>query len=282
MRCYRGYAVVVETSQVETPDADQARIARASIRSGQHTGPTRGMAPGFAQANLVVLPELEAPDFQRFCALNPKPCPLLEVTEIGSPFLALMADRADLRTDIPRYRVFRNGNLVAEPVDIVDWWRGDLVAFLLGCSFTFEWALTQAGLLPAQHLNVPMYITRWQCASVGRFAGPMVVTMRPFWPRDLQRATQITERFPAMHGGPVHVGDPDELGITALEHPDFGDPPVVEHGQVPVFWACGVTPQVVIQRAALPLAIFHAPGHMFITDWSHTEFDMEEASDGQD
>lgn len=240
------------------------------------------MAPGFAQANLVVLPELEAPDFQRFCGLNPKPCPLLEVTDVGSPFLALMADRADLRTDVPRYRVFRNGNLVDEPTDIMKWWRGDLVAFLLGCSFTFEWALAQAGLLPPQHVNVPMYITRRRCAAVGRFAGPMVVTMRPFWPGDVRRATQITQRFPDMHGGPVHIGDPDVLGITTLELPDFGDPPVMERGQVPVFWACGVTPQVVIQRAALPLAIFHAPGHMFITDWPHTEFDTEGTSDGRD
>ena len=264
------------TSGVDTPAAIQARAARAAIRRGQHTGPTRGLAPGCAQANLVILPDAEAAEFRKFCTLNPKPCPLLEVTRVGSPFPADMATGADVRVDVPRYRVFRDGHLVAEPTDITQWWRPDLVAFLLGCSFTFEWALASAGLGPADQkrgANVPMYITNRQCLPAGRLDGPMVVTMRPFSPADATRAAAITERFPAMHGGPVHIGDPKALGINALDRPDFGDPVPVGPGEVPVFWACGVTPQVVIERAGLPLAIFHSPGHMFITDRPHTDFD---------
>jgi uncharacterized protein YcsI (UPF0317 family) len=263
----------VTTSGVEPQVAVEARTARAAIRRGQHIGPTRGLAPGYAQANLVILPEAEAADFRQFCALNAKPCPLLEVTEVGSPFPILTATGADLRVDLPRYRVFRDGHLVAEPADITQWWRSDLVSFLLGCSFTFEWALQSAGLLPAHQANVPMYVTDRPCIPAGRFDGPMVVTMRPFAPADVNRAAAISQRFPAMHGGPIHIGDPTALGITALDRPDFGDAVQVGKGQVPVFWACGVTPQVVIQRAALPLAIFHAPGHMFITDRPHTDFE---------
>jgi uncharacterized protein YcsI (UPF0317 family) len=265
-------------SGVETPATAQARTARAAIRRGQYTGPTRGLASGCAQANLVVLPAVDAADFFRFCTLNPKPCPVLEVTRVGSPVPTKMAVDADLRVDLPRYRVFRNGNLVAEPADLMDWWRSDLVAFLLGCSFTFEWALASEGLIPAQtqrSANVPMYITNRQCRPAGRFDGPMVVTMRPFAPADVTRAAAVTGRFPAMHGAPIHAGDPAALGIGALHLPDFGDPVRIDPGEVPVFWACGVTPQVVIQRAGLPLAIFHSPGHMFITDRPHTDFDVE-------
>ena len=263
------------TSGVATPAAVQARRARAAIRRGKHTGPTRGLAPGCAQANLVILPEVEAAEFREFCTLNPKPCPVLEVTHVGSPFPTAMAADADLRVDVPRYRVFRDGQLVAQPTDIRNWWRSDLVAFLLGCSFSFEWALASAGLIPADQANVPMYITDRECTPVGRLDGPMVVTMRPFAPADVPRAAAITKRFPAMHGAPVHFGDPKALGIIALDRPDFGDPARIEPGEVPVFWACGVTPQVVIQRAGLPLAIFHAPGHMFITDRPHTDFDVD-------
>jgi uncharacterized protein YcsI (UPF0317 family) len=258
--------------------AIQARTARAAIRRGQLTGPTRGLAPGCAQANVVILPEDDAADFLQFCTLNPTPCPLLEVTDVGSPFPTEMAAGADMRVDVPRYRVFRDGHLVAEPTDIKQWWRSDLVAFLLGCSFTFEWALESAGLVTADQRrggNVPMYITNRGCTPVGRLDGPMVVTMRPFSPADATRAAAISRRFPAMHGGPIHIGDPEALGIKALDRPDFGDPVPVGPGEVPVFWACGVTPQVVIQRAGLPLAIFHAPGHMFITDRPHTDFDVD-------
>jgi uncharacterized protein YcsI (UPF0317 family) len=260
-----------------TSAAVEARNARAVIRRGLHAGPTSGLAPGCAQANLVILPEREGSAFRRFCDLNPRPCPLLEVTAPGSPCPVEMATDADLRVDVPRYRVFANGQLVEEPTDITAWWRPDLVAFLLGCSFTFEWALAAAGLVSAhqaQRGNVPMYITDRQCTPVGSLNGPMVVTMRPFTPTDAERATAITARYPAMHGAPIHIGDPTALGINALDRPDFGDPAPIAPGEVPVFWACGVTPQVVIARAGLPLAIFHSPGHMFITDRPHTDFDV--------
>ncbi|MFY9921688.1 MAG: putative hydro-lyase [Mycobacterium sp.] len=256
--------------------ASDASPARARIRAGQHTGPTSGLAPGFAQANLVVLPADDALDFVRFCVRNPKPCPLLEVTDTGSPHPRALSRDADLRTDLPRYRVFSDGSLVDEPTDVTRYWRDDLVSFLLGCSFTFEFALAAAGIPLAhqrQGVNVPMYITDRRCVGAGPFEGPLVVSMRPFVPDDVGRAVQISSRFPAMHGGPVHIGDPAALGITDLSAPDFGDPVAVEPGEVPVFWACGVTPQAVVVVAKPSLAIFHAPGHMFITDRPHAEYD---------
>ena len=253
--------------------------ARSRIRIGEHTGPTSGLAPGFAQANLVVLPAGDALDFARFCVRNPKPCPLLEITDTGSPHPTALADDADLRTDLPRYRVFENGALVDEPTDVGRYWRDDLVSFLLGCSFTFEFALAAAGLPLAhqrQGVNVPMYVTDRRCTGAGPFAGPLVVSMRPFVPDDVARVVKISSRFPAMHGGPIHIGDPAVLGITDLGTPDFGDPVTVKPGEVPVFWACGVTPQAVVIESKPSLAIFHAPGHMFITDRPHAEFDSEE------
>ena len=255
---------------------NDAADARRGIRSCLHPGPTRGLAPGFAQANLVVLPQADALDFLRFCVRNPGLCPLLEVTDTGSPHPHGLAGGADLRTDLPRYRVFRDGRCVDEPTDIRKYWRSDLVAILLGCSFTFEWALASAGLPVAhqdQRKNVPMYVTDRLCVSAGPFHGPMVVSMRPFPQHDIARVTEITARFPAMHGAPVHVGDPSVLGIADLDAPDFGDPLSLGADEVPVFWACGVTPQAVVQNACPSLAIFHAPGHMFITDLSHDSFD---------
>jgi uncharacterized protein YcsI (UPF0317 family) len=253
-----------------------AAADRARIRVGEHTGPTSGLGPGFAQANLVILPADDALDFLRFCVRNPKPCPLLEVTDTGSPHPAGLAADADLRTDLPRYRVFHEGQLIDEPTDIVDHWRGDLVSFLLGCSFTFEWALTAAGLPVAhqvQGVNVPMYVTNRRCRPAGPFAGPLVVSMRPFPPNAIPHVIEISARFPAMHGAPVHVGDPAEIGIGDLAAPDFGDAVRVGADEVPVFWACGVTPQAVAVEARPSLAIFHAPGHMFITDQRHVDFD---------
>jgi uncharacterized protein YcsI (UPF0317 family) len=253
--------------------------ARARIRTGEYTGPTSGLAPGFAQANLVILPAGHALDFLRFCVRNPKPCPLLEVTATGSPTPSTLARDADLRTDLPRYRVFQDGSLVDEPTDVTRYWRDDLVSLLLGCSFTFEWALACAGLPLAhqqQGVNVPMYVTDRPCIEAGPFSGPLVVSMRPFVPEDIARAIEISSRFPAMHGSPVHVGDPAALGIDDLASPDFGDPVEIAEGAVPVFWACGVTPQAVVVGAKPPLAIFHAPGHMFITDRPHAEFDSQE------
>ena len=262
--------------------ADTAAVDRARIRAGDHTGPTSGLAPGFAQANLVVLPADEALDFLRFCVRNPKPCPLLEVTDTGSPHPLSLAADADLRTDLPRYRVFHDGVLVDEPTDIARYWRDDLVSFLLGCSFTFEWALSAAGLPvahQAQGVNVPMYVTDRRCNPAGPFDGPLVVSMRPFPPDFIGQVVDITARFPAMHGTPVHIGDPAELGIGDLSTPDFGDAVRIGADEVPVFWACGVTPQAVAIEARPSLAIFHAPGHMFITDRRHVDFDNEECHD---
>jgi uncharacterized protein YcsI (UPF0317 family) len=250
--------------------------ARARIRIGEHTGPTSGLAPGYVQANLVVLPADDALDFARFCVRNPKPCPLLDVTDAGSPNPTAFSRDADLRTDLPRYRVFSDGALVDEPTDVTRYWRDDLVSFLLGCSFTFEFALAAAGLPLAhqrQGVNVGMYITDRRCAGAGPFEGPLVVSMRPFATDDIVRAVEISSRFPAMHGGPVHIGDPAVLGITDLGAPDYGDAVTVAPGEVPVFWACGVTPQEVVIGAKPSLAIFHAPGHMFITDRPHARYD---------
>ncbi len=269
----RGH-VATTTGVAESDLAD----ARSRIRVGRHTGPTSGLAPGFAQANLVILPSSHALDFARFCIRNPKPCPLLEITDTGSPHPRVLSPDADLRSDLPRYRVFEDGSLIDEPTDASPYWRDDLVSFLLGCSFTFEWALAAAGLPLAhqrQRVNVPMYITDHRCAAAGPFDGPLVVSMRPFPPDDIARAAAISARFPAMHGGPVHIGDPAALGIADLSTPDFGDPVAFEPGDVPVFWACGVTPQAVVVGAEPALAIFHAPGHMFITDRPHAEFDCQ-------
>jgi uncharacterized protein YcsI (UPF0317 family) len=259
--------------------ATDLRDARSRIRSGQHTGPTSGLAPGFAQANLVVLPASDAQDFLEFCVRNPKPCPVLEVTDTGSPHPVTLSRDADLRTDLPRYRVFENGSLIDEPTDVSDYWRDDLVSVLLGCSFTFEWALAAAGLPIAhqrQGVNVPMYVTDRRCEGAGRFQGPLVVSMRPFVPTHIGAAVEISSRFPAMHGAPVHIGDPAGLGIADLARPDFGDPVDIGSDEVPVFWACGVTPQAVVVEATPSLAIFHAPGHMFITDRPHRTFDSQE------
>jgi uncharacterized protein YcsI (UPF0317 family) len=268
-----------DTPSIADAAASDLADARSRIRIGEHTGPTSGLAPGFAQANLVILAADDALDFLRFCVRNPKPCPLLDVTDTGSPHPTALSRDADLRTDVPRYRVFEDGRHVDEPTDLTAYWRDDLVSFLLGCSFTFEWALADAGLpLAHQHqgVNVPMYVTDRRCVGAGPFEGPLVVSMRPFVPDDVTRAIAISSRFPAMHGGPVHVGDPAALGITDLSAPDFGDPVRIDEGEVPVFWACGVTPQAVALEAKPRLAIFHAPGHMFITDRPHAEFDSEE------
>lgn len=257
--------------------ADSPSAARTVIRRGDFTGHTSGLARGYAQANLVVLPADAAKDFLRFCVVNQQSCPLIDITSAGSPEPTYAAPGADLRTDLPRYRVFRHGRLVDEPTDVTAHWRPDLVAFLLGCSFTFEWALADAGLPVAhqlQHVNVPMYVSDRRCEPVAPFDGPTVVSMRPFPSHQIPEVTAVTARFPAMHGAPLHVGDPAALGIARLDQPDFGDAVELAPGDVPVFWACGVTPQVAVQRACPELAIFHDPGHMFITDLPHSAFDL--------
>jgi uncharacterized protein YcsI (UPF0317 family) len=242
---------------------------RARAASGQLVGPTCGLAIDYVQANLVVLPRELAFDFLLFCQRNPKPCPLLEVTEPGSSEPRVVAPGADLRTDLPRYCVYRDGILIEEPTDLTRWWRSDLVAFLLGCSFTFEKSLLQAGV-PVRHIelgrNVPMYRTNLECQPAGIFHGPLVVSMRPMTPAQTIDAIQICSRFPQAHGAPVHFGAPDAIGIHDLARPDFGDAVEVRAGEVPVFWACGVTPQAVAMKVRPSLLITHKPGHMFVTD----------------
>ncbi|MFQ6100600.1 MAG: putative hydro-lyase [Anaerolineae bacterium] len=248
---------------------------RALFREGSLSGPTAGLASGYAQANLVILPQEWAYEFLLFCQRNPKPCPLLEALDVGSPYPVTMASGADLRTDLPRYRIYRHGELEAEVTEITGYWQDDLVSFLLGCSFTFEAALLAAGI-PVRHIdekcNVPMYITDIECAPAGRFRGPMVVTMRPIPVEKVVRAVQVTTHYPRMHGAPVHVGPPSAIGIDDLSQPDFGDPVTIGEEEMPLFWACGVTPQVVAREARPDLMITHAPGHMFITDIRHEEF----------
>lgn len=248
---------------------DSPEELRGLIRKGELVHPTSGMAPGRVQANLAILPRDMAFDFLLFCQRNPKPCPLLEVVEAGETEPRLFAPGADLRTDVSLYRIYRHGEMVAEAEDLSEFWRDDLVSFLLGCSFSFETALTRAGIV-MRHIendtNVPMFITNIATSSAGAFSGPMVVSMRPI-PRDqVVRAIQVTSRFPAVHGAPVHIGEPEAIGISDVSKPDFGDPVAFEDGDVPVFWACGVTPQAVAMSVKPPLMITHAPGHMFITD----------------
>lgn len=242
---------------------------RAMIRTGEITGQTSGMCDGYAQANLAILPKDLAFDFLLFTQRNKKPCPVLDVTEAGSPVPRLTAPGADIRTDIPRYRIYRKGELTDEVTDISSFWRDDLVAFLLGCSFSFEAPMIEAGLEVrhiTDHHNVPMYKTNIECVPAGVFHGPMVVSMRPMKPADAIRAVQITTRMPFVHGAPIHIGDPEAIGIHDIDKPDFGDPSEIRSGEVPVFWACGVTPQAVAMAVKPEFMITHAPGHMFITD----------------
>jgi uncharacterized protein YcsI (UPF0317 family) len=251
---------------------------RLLARSGGLTTPTPGLALGAVQANLVVVPRDLAFEFLLFCQRNPKPCPLLDVTEPGETEPKFIAPGADVRTDLPCYRIFQNGQLVEEPTDISRWWRDDLVAFLIGCSFTFENALLEAGL-PVRHLemgcNVPMYRTNIPCRPTRAFHGSLVVSMRPMTPTQAVRAVQICGRFPRVHGAPIHLGDAAALGITDLSKPDFGDAVEVRPGEVPVFWACGVTPQAVAMESKPPLLITHKPGHMFVSDLHDTELEVE-------
>ena len=246
-----------------------AAEARQRIRSNRWRGVTSGVAPGHVQANLAILPRDLAFDFLLFCQRNPRPCPLLEVIEAGSIEPVLTAPGADIRTDAAGYRIYRNGEFTAEVDTLENHWRDDLVSFLLGCSFSFETAMTDAGI-PLRHQeqskNVAMYITSIPTAPAGAFSGPMVVSMRPIKREQVVRAVQVTSRFPATHGAPVHIGSPRDIGIPNLDHPDFGDPIEIKPDEEPVFWACGVTPQAVALSCKPPLMFTHAPGKMFITD----------------
>jgi uncharacterized protein YcsI (UPF0317 family) len=251
------------------PAITTAFEARRAIRAGEWTTHTSGLAPDYAQGNVVILPEKLAGDFLRFCQRNPKPCPLLAVSEPGEPMLPELGEAVDIRTDVPRYRLWKEGQLEAETADIRALWRADLVSFVLGCSFSFEQALMEAGIALRhirQGLNVAMYRTSIETKVAGPFHGPLVVSMRPLPPADAIRAIQVTSRMPAVHGAPIHLGAPEQIGIGDITKPDFGDPVEIMPGEVPVFWACGVTPQAVVMEAKPDFCITHAPGCMLITD----------------
>jgi len=251
------------------PAFASAYEARQASRAGDWVSHTSGLAPGYAQGNVVILPQGLAADFLRFCQRNPKPCPVLAVSEPGEPLLPTLGRDVDIRSDVPLYRVWKDGRLVDEPTDITQLWRADLVTFVLGCSFSFEHALIEAGI-ELRHVqqgrNVAMYRTNIETTPAGPFHGPLVVSMRPMSPADAIRAVQVTARLPAVHGAPVHIGLPELIGIKDLGQPDFGDAVEVLPGELPVFWACGVTPQAVVMAAAPEFCITHAPGYMLITD----------------
>jgi uncharacterized protein YcsI (UPF0317 family) len=260
---------VLEEADYRGIDLQSAVAVRGLIRAGHWRAHTSGLADQHVQGNVVILPEADATDFLRYCQRNPKPCPVLAVSEPGVPTLPSLGVDIDIRTDVPAYRVWRNGELAEERHDITELWRDDLVTFVLGCSFSFEQALIDAGI-PLRHVaekrNVAMYRTSINTHAAGAFSGPMVVSMRPLKAADAIRAIQITSRFPNVHGAPVHIGDPTQIGISDLAKPDYGDAVSILSDEIPVFWACGVTPQAAILHARPPFCITHAPGAMLITD----------------
>jgi uncharacterized protein YcsI (UPF0317 family) len=259
---------------MENIQALSPREIRVLIRKGKWDKPTAGLAMGYAQANLVILPQKYAFDFLLFCQRNPKPCPLLEVLEPGEFRTKVLSLDADIRTDVPRYNIFRNGKLQNTVKEIRSSWKPDFVTFLLGCSFSFEEAMLRSKI-PVRHIeedkNVPMFITHIPCKPAGVFHGPMVVTMRPIPSDQVTRVVQITSRYASVHGAPIHIDHPSAVGIKDLRKPDFGDPVTLKKGEVPVFWACGVTPQAVVMKTKPDLCITHAPGHMFISDLLNEE-----------
>ena len=242
---------------------------RAAIRDGSYQGHTAGLAAGKLQCNLAILPERSALDFLRFCQRNPRPCPLVGVSDSGDPKLPTLGGDIDIRTDVSKYRVFREGQFAEEVTDISDHWTDDLVTVALGCSFTFEDALLRNDV-PVRHIetgkNVPMFRTNIGLVPAGKFGGQMVVTMRPIPEHQVAQAKEISSRFPQAHGAPIAVGDPTQIGIADLMQPDWGDAVEIKPGEVPVYWACGVTPQNVLLDAGLPICITHSPGHMLIAD----------------
>ncbi len=253
-------------------EASQQTV-REAIRNGTYQGHTAGLAKGCLQANLVIVEDVYALDFMRYCQRNPKPCPLVGVSDNGNPMMTTLGADIDIRTDVPSYNIYRNGQLTESCGDITHLWQDNMVAFALGCSFTFEHAILQASF-PLWHIDnnrtVPMFKTAIQTVKAGQFSGPMVVSMRAIPASRLDEIKAISARFPLAHGAPVHWGDPAAIGIYDVTAPDWGDPSPVERGEVAVFWACGVTPQAAIMRAELPLCITHKPGQMLITDISDT------------
>ena len=249
-------------------EAEPAAV-RAQIREGHFTGQTSGLCNGYAQANLVTLPRDIAYDFLLFTQRNPRPCPLLEVSDTGSRLLQQIAPGADIATDLPKYRIYEHGVLTGEYTDVVKFWRKDFVSFLIGCSFSFEGELLAADV-PVRHIeegkNVPMYNTNIPCKPAGIFHGNLVVSMRPIPYELIPKAVLITGQMPKVHGAPIQIGAPEAIGITDLEHPDYGEMVTIRPGEVPVFWPCGVTPQNIIMSSRPEFVITHAPGHMLITD----------------
>jgi uncharacterized protein YcsI (UPF0317 family) len=259
-------------------DIKTGQDARRSIRAGRLRGDTSSIAPGYVQANLAIIPKAWAQDFLVYCQRNPKPCPLLGVSEAGSVTLPGLAEDLDIRRDLPGYRVWREGQPSGDVADLMELWQPDWVTFAIGCSFSFEQALMAHGVSVRnveQDVNVSMFVTNVQTEAAGPFSGPLVVTMRPMSPQDAIRAVQITSRYPRVHGAPIHLGDPAALGIRDLSKPDFGEPVEVRAGEIPVFWACGVTPQMAIQQARLPICITHVPGHMLVTDLLNSELEFQ-------
>lgn len=274
-----GFLDDLATRRIDADAQALARRVRGTIRRGEWTRHTSGLADELVQGNVVILPRALADDFLLFCQRNPKPCPLLAVGQPGDPSLPGLGEGIDIRSDLPRYRVWRDGELVEEPTDIASLWREDLVTFVIGCSFSFEQALMDAGMR-LRHVdegrNVAMYRTNLATAPAGPFAGPMVVSMRPLKAADAARAVAITSRFPDVHGAPVHVGDPAAIGIEDLSRPDYGDAVEVLPDELPVFWACGVTPQAAIAQARPAFCITHAPGAMLITDLLNQQLASEQ------
>lgn len=242
---------------------------RAAIRSGRYSGQTAGLGAGFLQANVVIMPEAYALDFMRYCQRNPKPCPLTGVSDTGNPMMHTLGRDIDIRSDVPAYNIYRDGKLDGSADNILDLWCDDMVAFALGCSFTFEHAVQRAGV-PLWHIRhnttVPMFRSNIETVPAGRFSGKMVVSMRAIPAAHVDDVAAISRRYPLAHGGPVHIGDPAEIGITDTSCPDWGDAAPIGRDEVPMFWACGVTPQVAVEQAQLPLCITHKPGHMLIAD----------------
>ena len=259
--------MIASTIDLTTMSGKDVRMAS---RTGKFVQPTSGVAPDIVQTNVVILPKDVAFEFLVFCQRNPKPCPVIEVLEAGQTEAVISSPESDIRRDVPMYRVYRYGEVVDQPINIIDYWRDDLVTFLLGCSFTFEHALIRNGVhLPyyGTDKNVAMYKTNIQTTPAGPFSGPMVVTHRWVPRNKVVRAVQATSRFPAVHGAPIHIGAPAEIGITDLSKPDFGDPwEPQSDSDVSMFWACGVTPQAVAMASKPELIITHAPGYMFVTD----------------
>lgn len=263
---------------MQTTSIRTGREARLAIRRGELRGDTSSLAPGYVQANLAIIPKAWAFDFLKFCQRNPKPCPLLGVSEAGHADIPGLGEDLDIRRDVPGYRVWREGVCAGDVEDLADVWREDFVSFAIGCSFSFEQALLAHGLSVRnveQDVNVSMFVTNLRTEPSGPFGGPLVVTMRPMHAHQAIRAVQITARYPRVHGAPIHLGDPALIGIRDLARPDFGAPVEVREGEIPVFWACGVTPQMAIQQAKLPICITHVPGHMLVTDLLNNELEFQ-------